>query len=177
MEGWAMKVVGLDPSLTSFGYAVVEDDTNGPSGALRPKMKGTHRLEFIRDTIMALLARQEPDLVVYEGYAMGSRVGNLFHIGELGGVMRLALYEAGHKVLLVPPTSLKLFVTGNGSAKGKDIIMRTLEKQHGCKFRTSDEADAYGLAILGLSWADPRRRPRNRSHFVHRALRGCEMQQ
>jgi Holliday junction resolvasome RuvABC endonuclease subunit len=72
-------------------------------------------------------------------------VNRSFDLGELGGVVRLVLHDAGIPFVVVPPTSLKLFVAGNGSADKDQMRTSTLGKW-GVDFDQDDECDAYGLA-------------------------------
>jgi hypothetical protein len=53
--------------------------------------------------------------------------------------------------------------------------MACMAEHRGRKFESDDEADAYGLMLMGMHFCSPRRRPRNRRHFRHRALAGCEV--
>lgn len=170
-----MTILAIDPSLTSLGFAYTTGDTFAV-GTFKPKkITGLDRLCFLRDEVTKLFDTVEPTLVVYEGYAMGKFVGRMFDRAELGGTLKMTAYDRGIPLLVVPPTSLKLFVTGNGGSKGKEEVMRVLSKHRGRLFTIDDEADAYGLALMGRAWGSARHRPRDRSHYANRALRGCEL--
>lgn len=170
-----MTILAIDPSLTSLGYAY-EGSKRIEVGCVRPKDKGLQRLCRLRDEVRTLLDTHQPTLVAYEGYAMGIRGGGrVFDLGELGGVLKMEIYGRGIPILLVPPSNLKLFVTGHGGTKGKDAMMQVLAKHRGRLFSRDDEADAYGLVLVGRSWLYPSTRPRDRRHHERRALRGCEI--
>jgi len=156
-----VKVLGLDPSLTSFGLCEVDvmDDNatqwTMTSHVFKSKYKGVSRLVDIRYHLDQVIAEVEPDLVVLEGYAF-ARPNQAHQIGELGGMIRLLL--DGHKLepLIVPPTKLKKFVTGKGNAK-KDLMLMYTSKRFGVEFDNSDESDAFGLAMFGAmqqGWCD-----------------------
>lgn len=164
-------ILGLDPSLTSLGYAYGTPKAATVGTIIPKKVKGLQRLAYIRDEITDILDTEQPELVAYEDYSMGSR-GKTFHIGELGGVLKLALYERNIPILLVPPSSLKLFATGKGNAD-KDQVRVAMAKHRGWLFNSDDEADAYALLQMGLAYSDARQRPRDPRHFRHTALRGC----
>ena len=172
-----MNIVGIDPSLTSLGFAhQTDEDETIHGGVVKPKMKGFQRLDFLRSQVLDVLDKIRPELVVYEGYAMGIRGGGrVFDLGELGGVLKMEMHYRRIPILVVPPSNLKMFVTGYGGAKGKDEMMRTLAKHKGRLFKTDDEADAYGLVLMGRAWLNPRSRPRAREHHANRALRGCQI--
>lgn len=168
-----MRVVAIDPSLTSLGFAYKVGDRE-TVGRVQPKrITGMERLGYIRGYIEGLLEDCLPDLVVYEDYSMGSK-GKTFHIGELGGVLKLAIYERKIPILLVPPSSLKLFATGKGNAD-KDQVKVAMAKVRGRLFESDDEADAYALLQLGIAYSDRRQMPRDRRHYKHTALSGCEL--
>lgn len=111
----------------------------------------------MRNQLQTLLAEVKPDIVIYEGYAMGGK-GRVFHIGELGGVFALTLYEAGVTVQIVPPTTLKMAITGAGAAgkqyrgtknPNKAAMRDALQARYGVNLAQDDEADAYALLMLG----------------------------
>lgn len=152
-------VAGLDPSLTSFGVALVSVD-GVRSKALSPKQTGVARLAWFRDQLFDAITVLEdvdsgapfqqvwvPDLVVVEGYAYG-KGAQAHQIGELGGVVRLALHDAGLPWVEVPPAKLKKFVTGKGNAK-KDTVRLEAFKRFGFEARTVDEVEAVCLALMG----------------------------
>jgi Holliday junction resolvasome RuvABC endonuclease subunit len=180
-----MKVVGIDPSLTSTGLAYREDGKVKAYCIGNAKLRGLPRVAFIRNAVASALDRFAPDVVAFEGYALGFRGKSniIFDIGELGGVLKLLILERGIDILLVPPTSLKLFATGSGrpKGKGKEPVMLALEKRLGVKFSTSDQYDAAGLLVMGETY--PRRnsketlRGRSVPLAVHerKALNGCSL--
>lgn len=84
-----------------------------------------------------------------EGYAMGSgRGGMTFTIGESTGFLKSALYDAGLKVNIVAPTSLKKFATGKGNAnkdKMYEAFVNLLSINLPDVACRSDVVDAYWL--------------------------------
>lgn len=146
-------VFGLDPSLTSFGVAKVRilgQDHLWSYGTevLKTSRKGADRLEWFYVAINNLCA-ELPDLVVVEGYAFGAKAARE-RMGELGGVVRLALHQNEIPWVEVQPTALKKFVTGKGNAP-KDHIMLEAYKRWKIDVPTTDEADAVGLALMGAT--------------------------
>jgi Holliday junction resolvasome RuvABC endonuclease subunit len=83
---------------------------------------------------------------------MGSS-GMVFDIGEAGGVLKLMLYEQEYvldkNLYIIPPTSLKAFLTGKGNAK-KPEIQKAILKIYGISFENDNLADAYGLGKMLL---------------------------
>jgi|SRR5471030_1203734 len=144
------RILGIDASLTSTGYAY-RNSNDLYAGTVAPgKLKGPYRLAYIRDRIREVVAFARPTLVVMEDYAMGrsAKISMPFHIGELGGVIKTLLWDLGHDVMLVPPTSLKMIVAGHGFAKKPDMRV-ALELTFGHIITQDDEADAAGLMLVG----------------------------
>ncbi|MGI6351406.1 MAG: hypothetical protein ACOX6M_10255 [Armatimonadota bacterium] len=144
-SGWRMKYVGIDPSLTSTGVVMLDDDAEIiDSRVIKSRQKDAARLIEIENALWELL----PNYVALEGYAMGSRYGREA-AGELGGVIRRALYLQGSTYVVVPPASLKKFAA-KGNAK-KDEVRLEVYKRWGVEFETNDEVDAYVLARIAYA--------------------------
>jgi Holliday junction resolvasome RuvABC endonuclease subunit len=175
------RVLGIDPSLTSLGYAYFDDRGLLQVGRIKPDdRRGAVRLMYHVEQMDALLSSARPSLVAYEGYAMGrpgrGAMSRAFDLGELGGVLKLHIFSRSIPLLLVPPSCLKLFATGKGNAD-KNSVKLAMGKHLGRPFDSDDEADAYALLQLGNAFCDRRQRPRDPRHFRHTALRGCELVQ
>jgi crossover junction endodeoxyribonuclease RuvC len=137
-----LKIVGIDPSLTGTGIAIL------PSHdiyTIKSKQRGAKRLIEIRDAIQKIIT--DASLVVIENYAY-CRANQAHQIGELGGIIRVLLAESGVKWITVAPAQLKKFATGKGNTK-KEHILQQVYKRWGVECRTSDEADAFTLAKIG----------------------------
>lgn len=157
-----MNILGFDPSLTSSGYCYKDPRGELRTGRVRSKkLKGVERLSFIRGAMLSILREHYIDLIAYEGYAMGfggkRNPGRVFDIGELGGVLRLVAYDAGLDMLMVAPTSLKMFATGHGDAD-KPAILAAVRDNWGYDTKYDDEADAYVLYKLGEAFTNARKR-------------------
>lgn len=150
-----MKIVGLDLSLTDTGWACCESDEVligvYELGRVQPKTMGMRRLQQIRDEVLTLCAGA--DLVLIEGYSFGSaqkkKNSQAHATGEMGGVVRLALYEEDLAVAEMPPTSLKKFATGKGQCE-KGLVLAEAVRRLGYKGGNHNEADALWLMFAGL---------------------------
>ncbi len=139
--------MGIDPSLTSTGYVVLNNSKLVVSGTIPVKETGIKRLFYIKHELHGLLIDHAPALVVIEGYAF-ARVNQAHQIGELGGMIRMLLAEGFYRWMEVAPTQAKKFATGKGNAP-KDLILMNVLKRWGMEFGSSDEADAFVLAKIG----------------------------
>lgn len=174
-----MRILALDASLTSSGYAYCIDGEEA-TGTIRPKdRRGPERLNYLSIEVDKLIFQVCPRLFVIEGYAMGYARGQSrsrpFDIGEGGGVLKLLAYRRKIPILIVPPSNLKLFATGKGQGVDKDAVRIAMGRLSGRLFANSDESDAYALLQLGIAFYDARRRPRLKSHYKNVALCGCTL--
>jgi crossover junction endodeoxyribonuclease RuvC len=145
-----MNIMGLDLSLTRTGYALPD----GSYGVLVPPNdvnRGMPRLRWIRNTTVAMAKLQAVDLVVIEGYAMGmGREAQNHAMGELGGVVRLGMFDAGVRYVDVAPATLKRYATGKGNAN-KELVLVEAVKRLGYQGSDNNEADALWLRQMGLA--------------------------
>lgn len=142
--------VGLDQSYSGFGIVVI--DTFGTESLLwkfPPKDSDGMRLGEIYVNLINIFNRCQEAYdevhVAMEGYAMG-RTFNREKLGELGGVVKLAHATVfGSDPLVVPPTTLKKFVTGKGNASKKEVVA-AVQSKWDSEIKNDNVADAYGLA-------------------------------
>lgn len=143
-----IDVVGIDLSLTSTGVAVAD-----ATYLVSTKYNGPLRLATVRDSILALLQPLPNPHAVLEGYSFASRNSRAHSIGELGGVVKVALMEAGIPVVLVSPKGRAKFATGNGNAAKIDV-MRSVTEITGIPWEgkgANDRCDAWVLQEMGLT--------------------------
>lgn len=147
-------MMGLDLSLTSTGVSV-----NGETFAIKSKNRGIERLVEISDRVVNFAVNAQSVAVVMEGYSFGSKFSRAHSLGELGGVVKVALHKAGFSIVEVPPKCRAKFATGNGNSSKVDILM-ALKQQFPERFYDGygdDECDAWVLeqmayAKLNESW-------------------------
>jgi Holliday junction resolvasome RuvABC endonuclease subunit len=150
--GFAMlEIVGLDLSLTSTGIALPH-----ATEALSPKQMGVERLIWIRDQIIEKLAVLNGPAVCLEGYSFGSRNSQAHAAGELGGVVRCALWENGFPFVEIPPTCRAKFATGRGNASKSEVVS-AISARTGIVWDgkgADDRCDAWILQECGLTYFD-----------------------
>lgn len=142
-----MKLLGLDISLTSTGYSI-----NGETGIIATKAKGPERLSIVNKTVLQLCLEEEINCVLLEGYSFASRNSQAHSIGELGGCIRMTLWECSIPYIEIPPTSRAKFATGKGNS-GKTEVISSVSSKTGKVFSGSgadDECDAWILEQMGL---------------------------
>ena len=154
-----MKVVGLDPSETAFGIAIIRQEVQGcfqpdpppyKCGAFTCKpgeRRGHPRLDFICRDVLGFCAGA--DLVVVEGAAYGKAM-RAFDMGGLFWVVTHKLWERKIKLAVIAPPTLKVYVAGNGRASKVEMLVEA-RKRYGdlVQLEDTDQADAFGLAAMG----------------------------
>lgn len=143
-----MNILAIDPSLTGTGIC----HPDGSTETLHTKSRGCERLRWLRDEIITYTLAA--DLVVIEGYSYGSRGAAVINIGELGGVIRLALFERQIPLVEIPPACLKRYATSRGNAS-KDDVLQAGVMRSGHTFADNNCCDAWWLHQMALAHYDP----------------------
>jgi len=168
-----MKILALDVSLTSTGYAFwdTREDEALSVGAIRTKSRGLPRYREILATVERIKrAFGAVDVVVFEGYPYflfgfqkkGRNGGGKFYRSEhgqgpgnqifgLAGITEMIKMKVHYQWNLpyasISPSSIKKYATGFGKA-GKPQMIDALEYEHGITFKTDDEVDAWYIGQL-----------------------------
>lgn len=143
-----MNLMGLDLSLTSTGISM-----DGKTSVIKPKTRGAERLSDVTKSILHECLENEVACVIIEGYSFASRSGQAFSIGELGGCVRMTLFECNIAVVEIPPTCRAKFATGRGNASKGEVIS-AISAKTGIIFSGAsgnDECDAWVLEQMALS--------------------------
>lgn len=150
--------IGIDQSYSGFGLIVLnkEKEYDRQLWKFPPLDSDGARLHGIREALSSYLRhsfgiypRERVHLAI-EGYAHGSRF-NREKLGELGGLIKTVWFEfSGGAPLVVPPTVLKKYVTGKGTAK-KDAMVLAVNDKWQAGIKNDNLADAYALAHYSRS--------------------------
>ena len=163
-------ILAIDPSLTRSGIAYNHRKDKYVTHTFGiSKERGLERLVKLREYFRPWISLTS--LLVLEGYSMGSR-GQVFDIAEFVGMLKLIAYDACTDVLLVPPSSLKAFVTLNGNAD-KQRVLDHIKGLWGGEYTDSDEAEAFALLKMGEAYTN-RRIARNYGSKRQEILSKCQ---
>ena len=150
---WKMKILGIDPSLRSTGFGVIEASGNSFTalGAGVIKIPATLRpslcLVKIADSIEGLLKQFQPDVMAIEGLVYVQNTKIAFTLGQVRGVIIAAGARAGLEIYEYAPRKVKQSVTGSGAA-GKAQVAQMMKAQLGLpEVPPADAADALAIAI------------------------------
>lgn len=138
--------MGLDLSITGTGMVVYEGEASLVFGRVlcerhpktapfdRPTREsgltkngvyyGTdmERISFILRKVKRAWREHEPIIVGIEEYAFGARGRGLSILHELGGVVKHWLHTQEALVVTYPPTEVKKFATGKGTASKEEMV-------------------------------------------------------
>ena len=148
-----MIVLGVDTSLRSSGYGVLEVKGSKMSaldyGAIKnqPKVPLSQCLSNIHAKIEGLINAYHPEVVSIEAVIYGKNAGTMLLLGEARGAVITAAADAGLPIYEYEPRRMKRAVCGNGMAEKEQIqrMVKTLLALP--ELPQNDAADALGLAI------------------------------
>ena len=156
-----MKVLGIDTSLRSTGYAVVEEEGSRlvalEYGNIRNKadLPLTRCLAEIHGRVAELVARHRPDAVSVESVIYGKNAGTMLVLGEARGAVLTAAADAGLPVYEYEPRRMKRAVCGNALAEKEQIQRMVKVLLNLAEEPQNDAADALGLAICHAHSSGP----------------------
>lgn len=151
-ESTALRVLGLDLSLTASGVCLPD----GTTSTIKTRTKdGDRRLIVIEEAVRSaagegagpLGADHWVDLAVLEDIPQNSFAAK--PIGMVHGVARLVLAKAGIPYVLVTAATLKAFATGKGNGDKVPMAMAAY-KRAGREFGDDNQCDAWWLHVAGL---------------------------
>lgn len=148
-----MKILGVDPSLRSTGFGLIEVSGNQFTAICHGRIKNppsllpSRCLVRISDAIANLIDEHKPDAVAVEGlvYVQNTRIS--FTLGQVRGVIIAAAAARGLPVYEYAPRKVKQSVTGLGGA-GKTQVANMIKATLGLPVAPqADAADALAIAI------------------------------
>lgn len=157
-------VIGLDLSLTSTGIAL-PDTTK----IVSTKSKDVARLIIMRDEIINTISEAaENPFIVIEGYSFAQKNSHSHSLGELGGVIKVAIAEKHWSWVLVPPTVRAKFATGRGNASKSEVVS-AVSARTGITWSgpgADDKCDAWILQEMGLTYMGRGRESWPKAHLA-----------
>ncbi|HBA86086.1 MAG TPA: crossover junction endodeoxyribonuclease RuvC [Verrucomicrobia bacterium] len=151
-----MRILGIDTSLRSSGYAVVE----AKSGRIKAVEYGVIRnpsgrphsfcLREIHDHLRHLITQTAPEAAAIEGGFFFKNAKTAMILGEARGVAIAVCASAGIPIYEYSPRSVKQSLTGFGAAQ-KDQVARMVMTILGLPDLPQEDAgDALAIAICHL---------------------------
>jgi len=156
------KIMGLDLAAANSGLCVIEAHYPNYSFTVLAEEAMHHPMDDFRNRVDAanyvlfLAQEHSVDVVAMEDYAMrfGKTNTSGFQYGEVGGMVRKTLYEAGIPFYTTPPTSMRSFMEAPPRSD-KDFLEKQALARLGfvskasTKKKRSDITDAFIHAHIG----------------------------
>lgn len=148
-----MRILGLDPSLSSTGWGVIEVNANRlqyvADGFIPtdPKKPIEERLDLIFNTLCNVIESYKPLEAAIEKTFLNSNPETSLKLSMARGVVVLA---AGHYHLPLfefDPTKVKKALVGVGHADKNQVETMVKILLPGCKPKNNDSSDALAMAI------------------------------
>lgn len=156
-----MRILGLDPGLSTAGLGLIETDTKGGMKALDwltittpAGLPFSDRLLELATDLETYLREEKPGLIVIEQLFFSTNKRTAMDVSQARGVMVVTAKRLGIGVLDCTPLQLKTAITGDGKADKKQMqsmVKRILNMKETPE--PADAADALGLAIYGAFFA------------------------
>ena len=148
-----MKILGIDPSLRSTGFGLVDARGSQMTAVCHGQIANpasvlpSRCLVRIGDTLRDLIQQHQPEVMAIEGlvYVQNTRIA--FTLGQARGVAIAAAAAHGLDIFEYAPRKVKQAVTGLGGA-GKQQVAQMVKALLGLPdLPPEDAADALAVAI------------------------------
>lgn len=153
-----MTVLGIDPSLTATATCYIPDGAAPLIQISRTKPTGTASADKLarmhRQVAFATDHLTDADIVLIEAPSFSSKGSATRDLAGLWWLIVAELLRFPTPVGVVPPSVLKKWVTGSGNADKFRVGQHIAKRWPEVELRTDDEADALGLASMGLHHLD-----------------------
>lgn len=138
--------LGIDQALGKTGVAVLDQDGGLAhlSVISTGKLREVERLAHIRDRLKSTVDLYVVKQACLEGYSYES-TGRTFDLGEVGGLVRLLLFDSSVPFEVVAPAQLKKFA-GCSPQADKEKVRNGVLKKWRILIEQNDACDAYVLA-------------------------------
>ncbi|SRR5581483_5396346 len=148
-----MRVLAIDPSLRSTGFAVLENG-NGKVRAVEfgiiknaDKLLPSSCLVAIRDRLAELIHKHEPNCAAVEGVIFVQSHRIAITLGAARGAAILALAERGLPVFEYAPRRVKQAVVGRGTAQKAQVGFMVRALLGLTETPSPDAADAIAIGL------------------------------
>ncbi len=129
-------MIGIDPGTQATGYGLVESREPGEpvfvdGGVITPRRTRDPielRVQAIYAGLKRVLSEYAPEAAAVEGMFLAGNIKAAQRLGEVRGVIYLALAEAQIPLVEYPPTTVKKAVVGYGQAT-KDQVQEMVNRR------------------------------------------------
>ncbi len=157
-----MRILGLDPSLSSTGWGVIEVKDNRlryvADGFIKTdsKLPIADRLALIHRTLNEVIETYKPDEAAIEQVFLNENPASTIKLGMARGVVILAPGLYNIPVTEYEPTKVKKALVGVGRAEKNQVETMVKVLLPGCKPKNNDSSDALAMAITHYNYRKSR---------------------
>lgn len=153
-----MRVLGIDPSIQSTGFGIIEYSDNTytvlSSGVIKPSRRRLfhHKINEIKSRLEDIIKDYEPDEVAIENPFYAQNIKTAITLGQVRGATLIAIASHNCSLYEYSPLEIKKAVTGYGQADKNQVRMmvKTLLNIKDEKLET-DASDALAAAFCHLN--------------------------
>ena len=156
-----MKILGIDPSLNSTGYAIINAKDSKllyiASGVIKHEknLDLPKKLLNISNAVNDLILEYQPSNSAIEETFVNSNSQTSLKLGMVRGVILSILAKFDISILEIAPNLIKKNIVGNGKADKSQVAFMVKRILHDIPenktFKTEDETDAIAIAITRYS--------------------------
>ena len=153
-----MRVLGIDPSLTSTGIGIIDYSSNFYTvvthGMIKPprSLPFSQRIHAIKVGVEELIKKYSPQEVAIENLFHAHNIKTALALGQVRGAVLVAVAESECELFEYSALEIKKAVTGYGQADKDQVqhMVRILLHMPDEKLG-NDESDALACAICHLN--------------------------
>ena len=153
-----MRILGLDPSLSSTGWGVIEVENNRvryvADGFIPTSTKSPieERLCEINKVLREVIECYKPDEAAIEQVFLNSNPASTIKLGMARGVVIMTPSQFGISVREYEPNKVKKAVVGVGKADKSQVETMVKILLPGCKPKNNDSSDALAIALCHFQY-------------------------
>ena len=157
-----MRILGLDPSLSSTGWGIVEVENNRlryvADGFIKTdtKLELPARLAIIHQKLEEVIETYKPDEAAIEQVFLNENPASTIKLGMARGVVILAPALYNIPVCEYEPNKVKKALVGVGRAEKSQVETMVKILLPGCKPKNNDSSDALAIAITHYNYRQTR---------------------
>jgi len=153
-----MRVLGIDPSIRSTGFGIIEYSQNNYTvlgyGIIKPsrRLLFHHKINEIKNQIEKLISTYSPDEVAIENPFYAQNIKTAITLGQVRGATLVAIASHDCSLHEYSPLEIKKAVTGYGRADKNQVktMVKALLHIEDEKIE-ADASDALATAICHLN--------------------------
>lgn len=151
-----MRIIAIDPSSTSVGFAVFDDNFPVHCFSYKPKGKTlVERMVFVMSYVEGLIDTFEPDILAIETPYLGRNRSTAMKMGMIFGMICGAIAKKGYpeeQVIQIHPMTAKKAagqIKVRKRGESKQIVMDAMKKEF--PHLSIDNDDASDALAVGLA--------------------------